>query len=154
MDTPPPAADPSPKVEKSSSLAGKLRTIVTVFAIVVFALIFFGRKVMMGTKYKVSDNETIGYSEKATEEDAKKLAEILKADGIFTGTKTVDVLLKRHDKEGLVISFIPTGSAHDPKVVEVFNAIGEDIAAKGFGKPLTIRLMDERLNKQNDIVIK
>jgi hypothetical protein len=36
----------------------------------------------------------------------------------------------------------------------VFNAIGEDIAAKGFGKPLTIRLMDDHLNKRNDIVIK
>ena len=109
---------------------------------------------MMGTKYKVSDKETIGYSEKATEEDAKKLAEILKANGIFAGSKSVDVLLKRHDKEGLVISFITMGSATDPKVVEAFQAIGEDIAAKGFGKPLTIRLMDDRFNTRNDIVIK
>lgn len=153
MDTPP-ASDPSPKIQKSSNLAGKLRTIVTIFAVVVFALIFLGRKLMMGTKYKVSDKETIGYSEKATEEDAKKLAEILKANGIFAGSKSVDVLLKRHDKEGLVISFITMGSATDPKVVEAFQAIGEDIAAKGFGKPLTIRLMDDRFNTRNDIVIK
>ena len=153
MDTTP-ASDPSPKIQKSSNLAGKLRTIVTIFAVVVFALIFLGRKLMMGTKYKVSDKETIGYSEKATEDDAKKLAEILKANGIFTGSKSVDVLLKRHDKEGLVISFITMGSATDPKVVEAFQAIGEDIAAKGFGKPLTIRLMDDRLNTRNDIVIK
>ena len=153
MDTPP-ASDPSPKIQKSSNLAGKLRTIVTIFAVVVFALIFLGRKLMMGTKYKVSDKETIGYSEKATEDDAKKLAEILKANGIFAGSKSVDVLLKRHDKEGLVISFITMGSATDPKVVEAFQAIGEDIAAKGFGKPLTIRLMDDRFNTRNDIVIK
>ena len=153
MDTPP-ASDPSPKIQKSSNLAGKLRTIVTIFAVLVFALIFLGRKLMMGTKYKVSDKETIGYSEKATEEDAKKLAEILKANGIFAGSKSVDVLLKRHDKEGLVISFITMGSATDPKVVEAFQAIGEDIAAKGFGKPLTIRLMDDRFNTRNDIVIK
>src|ERR1022692_1917744 len=128
MDTPTPPAAPSPATKKPAGIAKKLNTVIYIIVIIVVALIYFGQKIMMGKKYKVSDVESVNYSEKATEEDAKKLGDILKANGYFTGKKEVDVLLKKDDKEGTVVSFLINGQYKDDTIVAAFKAIGEDIA--------------------------
>ncbi|MEO6738928.1 MAG: hypothetical protein ABIP20_01660 [Chthoniobacteraceae bacterium] len=150
MDTPPPAS-PSPKTEKWSRIGKKVNKVIAIIGIIVFGLIYFGRKQIMGTRYKVSEQESVNYSEKATEADAKKLGEILQATGYFGGTKKMDVLLKKDDKEGTVVSFVISGLGKDDTITTAFKQIGEGIATSGFGKPMTIRLMDTRLNKLKDI---
>jgi hypothetical protein len=149
MESPP----PSPPIQKSSSFAKKANTVIFVVMIILVAMIYFGQKLMMGTRYKVSENESVNYSEKATEDDAKKVAEALKADGYFSGKNKADVLLKKTDSEGTVVSFVGSWNWKDEKIVSAFKQIGEDIAAKGLGKPLTIRLLDDHLNTMNEIKV-
>ena len=99
----------------------------------------------MGTRYKVSETESVNYSKKATEDDAKKLGEALKANGYFSG-KQVYVLLSKDEKEGTVVSFVGSWDWKGEKIVAAFKQMGEEIAAGGLGKPLTVRLLDSRMN--------
>jgi hypothetical protein len=148
--TPTPAAA-SPK--KSSSFARIASIVIAVVMVIVFGMIVLGRKTMMGKRYKVSETESVNYSGNATEEDARKVGEALKADGYMSGKKKVDVLLKKDDKDGTVVSFVGYWDWKDEKVVSAFKQVGEDIAAGGLGKPLTIRLLDDHLNTRNEIKV-
>ena len=152
MDTPPPAS-PTPKSEKWNRIGNKAKNVMVVIAIVIAVMIYFGQKIIMGTRYKVSDKESVNYSEKATEADAKKLGDILKAQGYFDGSKEVDVLLKKDEKEGTVVSFVISGLGKDDTITTAFKQIGEGIATSGFGKPMTVRLMDSHLNTLKDIKV-
>jgi hypothetical protein len=149
MDTP--SDTPPPKPHKWAGAANKANKVIIVIAILVVGMIFLGQKIMMGKRFKVSDKESVNYSEKATEEDAKKLGEILKSTGYFDGSKEVDVLLKKGEKEGTVVSFVISGLGKDDTIPAAFKQIGEVIAAGGFGKPMTVRLMDTHLNTLKDI---
>ena len=149
-DSPPPA-DQTDKKARNTRIAEKVKNIVIIIAVLVGVMIYFGQKIMMGKRYKVSDKESVNYSEKATEEDAKKLAEILKASGYFDGSKEVDVLLKKGGKEGTVVSFVISGLGKDDAIANAFKVIGENIAEKGFGKPMTVRLIDSHLNTLKDV---
>ncbi len=151
-DTPtPPPADQPDKKARATRIAEKAKNIIIIIAVLVAVLIYFGQKIMMGKRYKVSDKESVNYSEKATEEDAKKLGEILKTGGYFDGSKEVDVLLKKGDKEGTVVSFVISGLGKDDAIEKAFKLIGEGIAEKGFGKPMTVRLIDSHLNTLKDV---
>lgn len=99
--TPPPA-------QKKSGFAKAANMVIFIVMIVVAVMIFFGQKIMMGKRYKVSDTKSVNYSEKATQEDAKKVGEALKGDGYFSGKNHADVLLKKGNKEGTVLSFVGT----------------------------------------------
>lgn len=145
MDTPTP-----PAAKNWTSIA---RNVVIVIAIVVIALIYFGRKIMMGTKYKVSAHESVNYSEKATEDDAKKLAAVMKKVGLFNGSKESDILLKIDDKEGTVVSVVGWWDVNKPEVEAGFREIGAAILAGGFNKPLIVRLLDDHLNTLKDYKI-
>ena len=141
-----------PTPSKPARAGNLISKIVAVVAIIVMALIFLGQKTMMGKRYKVSEMESVNYSGKASEDDAKKLGEILKGNGYFGGTREMDVLLKKDD-EGTVLSFVLNERWTDQEIVAGFREVGAEIANKGFGKPLTIRLIDTRLNKKNEIKI-
>ena len=144
---------PMPPTPSKPARAGNLISkILAVVAIIVMALIFLGQKTMMGKRYKVSEMESVNYSGKASEDDAKKLGEILKENGYFGGTREMDVLLKKDD-DGTVLSFVLNERWTDQEIVAGFREVGAEIANKGFGKPLTIRLIDTRLNKKNEIKI-
>jgi hypothetical protein len=107
---PVPASPPPDKKEKWNRIGSRMNKIIAVVAIIIFAMIFFGRKLMMGTKYNVTSKETVNYSKKATESDAKKLGELLQTLKVFDGTKERDVLLSVDEKEGTVISFVFSGN--------------------------------------------
>ncbi len=145
--------DNSPAPAKASRFGNIATKVISVIAILVVAMIFFGQKLMMGKRYKVSEKESVNYSGKATEADAKSLGEALKANGYMSGKNAVDVLLKKDDKDGTVVSFVGEWDWKAEKVVSAFQQIGEDIAAKGLGKPLTVRLLDTRLNTKNEIKV-
>jgi hypothetical protein len=139
--------------QKSSGFAKIAGIILAVVMFIVLGMAFLGQKIMMGKKYKVSDKESVNYSGNATEEDARKLGDALKADGYLSGKSTVDVLLKKDDKEGTVVSFVGNWDWKNEKVESAFKQVGEDVAAGGLGKPLTIRLMDDHLNTKNEIKV-
>lgn len=141
------------KREKRARRAGKIRTIVVVFALLVVVMIYFGRKVMMGTKYAVSDKESVNYSGSTTEAEAKSLGEVLKSVGYFTGAKELDVLFKKDAKDGTVVSFVLNSKWSDAEIVAAFRQIGAAIVAQGLGKPLTIKLLDDHLNSKNELKI-
>ncbi|MEZ0273775.1 MAG: hypothetical protein ACAH88_02630, partial [Roseimicrobium sp.] len=79
--------------------------------------------------------------------------EVLKAQGFFTGKKAADVLLKRSDKEGTVVSFVGEWNLQDESISSAFKQMGEAIAQGGLGKPLTLRTLDTKLNKRGEIAI-
>ncbi len=153
MDTPENIPAKSDKPAASGGFWKKANKWVAVIGIIVAALIFFGRMTMMGTRYKVTDKESVNYSEKATEADAKKLGDFLKAIGYFNATTEKDVLLKMGDKEGTVVSFVISGLGPDDTIATGFKQVGEGIAEDGFGKPLTVRLKDTKLNTLKDIKV-
>lgn len=148
---------PATATPASSSKAhrmGKIATwVISILLIFLVAMIFIGQKIMMGTRYKVSDKESVNYSGKATEADARVLGEALKDEGYFNSEHKVDVLLKKDDQEGTIVSFVGDWNWKDEKIVSGFRKIGEDIAAKGLGQPLTVRLLDTQLNTKNEIKV-
>src|SRR5438132_12742860 len=96
-----PASPPAPSSRKWTNI----NRILIIVVLLLSVLAYFGQKMKMGKRYKVTDKESVSYSAKATEDDARKLGEILKADGYFDGKKEVHVLIKKDDKEGALISF-------------------------------------------------
>jgi hypothetical protein len=144
---------PSSKTEKWSRVAGKANKVIAVVAILVLAMVYFGQKIMMGKKFKFSDKESVNYSGTVTEDEAKRLGDVLKAVGYFTGSKDLDVLFKKDEKEGTVVSFVLNSKWSDDEIVGVFRQIGAAIISQGLGKPLTVRLLDDHLNTKNEFKI-
>lgn len=137
---------------KGSKVGKIISTTLLVIGIILALLIFVGRKQMMGQQYQVTDIEFVNYSKNATEEDAKKLGEILTSQGFFNGKKAKNVLLMK-DENGVVVSFILDNRWDDPKVVSALRDMGAAVAQEGFGNPLTIKLLDGKLNTRNEIVV-
>ena len=57
-------------------------------------LIYVGRSVMLGSAYKVSDKETVRYAGNATEDEARRVADVLREIGYFDGSKVKDVIVR------------------------------------------------------------
>ena len=148
-----PIETPSPKVEKTAGFLTKMNKVVAVVAIIVVVMIFFGRKTLMGKRYKVSEVESVNYSGAATEEQAKQLGDALKSVGYFSGSKEIDVLFKKEDSGESIISFVLNGRWDDEEIVAAFHEIGAAIADQGLGRPLTIKLLDDHLNTENEFKI-
>ncbi len=148
-----PAESPSPKSEKTAKFFSNVNKVVAVVAIIVVVMIYFGQKTIMGKRYKFSDKESVSYSGVATEEHAKQLAEALKSIGYFSGSKALDVLLKKEESGETIISFVLTGRWDDPEIVSAFGEIAAAIADGTLGRPLTVRLLDDNLNTENEFKI-
>ena len=122
---------------------------ITVIAVIVVVLIFFGRREMMGTRYAVSDKEAVNYSGTATEGEARKLADTLREIGFFDGKREIDVLLRKETDKGTIVSFVVNNSA--PEIVAAFQEIGGVVADQALGRPLTVRLIDDNLNTRQEL---
>lgn len=153
MDTHSPGA-PESNAEKWNRWGSKVKPVLMIIAFIIVGFLWYSQKAAMGKRFAVNDKESVHYSEQATEDDAKNLAEILKANQYFTGQKEMDVLLKMSDEQGTIVSFVLNSSWNDEPLVEFFKTIGEDVSAKGFGQPVTVRLVDVNLNTKNEIVVK
>ena len=115
---------------------------------------FFVQQSRLGTKLEYSKVEEIYYSNQATEADARKLGDALKALEIFNGDREKTVLLSK-DEKGTSVSFVtPAHSWNDPAAIASFQLVGEKLVAAGVGEPLTIRFCDDELNVQKEIPIK
>jgi len=119
---------------------------------VAFALCSFGCD-NMGTPVAISGTETVHYSGTATDAEATALGAGLQEVGFFGQGRKVDVLLKKGDG-GTVVSFVvaPEGWVHAGNE-EVFRLIGAAIAPSVGGKPLTVHLLDDKLNVKKEIAI-
>jgi len=153
MDTPPTQPESAPAPAKPSRVAGRIKVIVAVLAMLVVVMIYFGQKVMMGKKFAVSDKESVNYSGSATEDEARRLGDVLKSVGYFTGSRSSDVLLKKDAKEGTVVSFVLNGKWSDGEIVTAFRQIGGEIVAQGLGKPITVKLLVDKLNTKNEFKV-
>ncbi len=130
-----------------------LRTAFVVVMLVVAGVSWFGRKSMLGTKLKISDLETVNYSGNATEQDARSLGQSLQQIGFFDGQVAKDVLFKKGD-EGIVVSFVlQSGKWNDPGIVDGFEVFGRRIAPSVGGPPLTVHLIDDKLNTKETLSI-
>ncbi|MBE2180905.1 MAG: hypothetical protein IAE97_10575 [Chthoniobacterales bacterium] len=137
---------------KGSKVVKIISTSLVVIGIILSLLIFVGRKQMMGQRYEVTAIESVNYSKGATEEDAKKLGEVLISQGYFNGKGAKNVLLMK-DENGVVISFILNTRWDDPKVVGALRNMAAAAAQEGIGNPVTLKLLDDNLNTKNEIVI-
>jgi hypothetical protein len=142
----PPARKPTPKWLRI------LSGIVAIVCIVVALLIWFGQKSMMGTKYAVSEKESVNYSGSATAQDAQALGEALKKIGFFDDTKAADVLLHT-DQTGTAISFVVDHGWDNEEILTSFKQIGEMLVQGLKVTHLKIRLIDEHLNTKKEIQI-
>lgn len=130
-----------------------LSTAVAILGVLVGLLIVFGRNEMLGTKYKASATENVNYSGKATEADARKLADALKAEGYFGGGRNLDVLLKKEDNGRTIVSFVVTNGWQDENLVGEFKKFGEILVRRGVGSPMTVRMIDTNLNMKRELPI-
>jgi len=86
-------------------------------------------------------NDEVYYSGEATEEDARKLAEVLREIGFF-GSDGASVMVESSSGQ-YTISFVLVEDAwEDPAVVNELRGIGRTLVESGFPTPLTIELCD------------
>ncbi|MBS0658144.1 MAG: hypothetical protein JSR82_07855 [Verrucomicrobia bacterium] len=119
--------------------------LLVIAALIVTVLIAVGRNDIMGKQFKVSDHESVYYAGQATEEEAKRAAEALKAEQYFGGSSNKDVIIRR-DENGPAISFVVGGNWTDEKIQEALRGLGGRVADKALARPVTVRLIDPKLN--------
>lgn len=117
---------------------------------VVLAVVLLGDNGLSG-KVNVSATEEIYYGKQATQADAVKLGDVLKAMGFFDGNGAKSVVLQK-DSGGLVVKFvIKEGAWKKPEVEKFFHSVATQISNSGMGRPVTILLCDPELNEKNRI---
>ena len=107
----------------------------------------------LGTTFKVSDKETVRYSGKSTEDEAKRVADVLREVGYFNNSMTKDVLLKKEDATGTTVSFVVGDNWNTPEILEAFKQIGRAIADKLGVKSLNLRFVDPQIKVLKELPI-
>ena len=115
-------ASPTPKWVKV------LSTIVSVVAALVAILVFIGRNAQLGSAYKVSDKETVRYAGNATEDEAKRVADVLREIGFFDGSKVKDVIVRKEDNQTPSVSIVVGGTWDTPDILAGFKELGGMLA--------------------------
>jgi len=143
----------NPPTASSSKWLSRLAQFLVIAGIIIGVMIYFGRKSMIGTRYKVNDNESVSYSGSATEREAIAVAEQLKTLKFFNDKGEKDVLLKKSDDEGTIVSFVVVDGAWDNQtMVRSFTYIGKVLTAS-LGSRLKLRMIDDNLNTKKEIPI-
>ena len=98
-------------------------------------------------------NDEVYYSGDATEDDARKLAGVLR-DIQFFGTGGASVRLESSSGQH-TISFVLTNKAwDDPESVDAFKGIGRILSETAFSTPLKIQLCDAYFTSQESFTVK
>ena len=98
-------------------------------------------------------NDEVYYAGDATEDDARKLAGILK-DIEFFGAGGASVRLESSSGQYTVSFVLVENAWDDPEIVDAFRDIGHSLAESGFSKPLTIQLCDDDFAAQEILTIR
>jgi hypothetical protein len=150
MSAPPPvplARKPTPKWVRI------LTGILAMISLAISGLIWLGHKSTMGTKYAVTEKESVYYSGSANEQEAKTFGEDLKTWGYFDNSKTKDVLL-HIEPTGTVISFVVGQGWDSEEIFTALKQIGPTWAQDLKADHLKIRLIDDHLNTLKEIPIR
>jgi hypothetical protein len=126
---------------------------IVVVCLIVGLLAWYGQKLMMGTRLKINDRESVNYSGKANEAEARSLGEKLQEIGFFGGDTEKDVLLNKTDRATTVSFIIESGKWNDAEIVADIERVGRQIATSIGGPPITIKLMDDHLNTKKVLEI-
>lgn len=131
---------------------GRITSCASIVVALVSLLVYVSHCSTMGKRYKASNKESVNYSGQATEQDARKLGDALKQIGYFDGSKATDVLLHK-DTGKTTVSFVVGTGWNDDKTKRAFRDIGKSLADKATGHPLTVRLVDTKLNTKAEMQI-
>jgi hypothetical protein len=118
-----------------------------------FGSVFIADAIANSKKINYSPVEEIRYSGQANQADARKLGDLLKQAGVFSGQQSKGVLLAKDGGGTTVTFFVGKDAWDDPSVVTFFRKLGDDLATN-LGKPLTIRLCDQEATVKKEIPIK
>lgn len=116
-----------------------------VAALIVSILIAVGRSSIMGKQLKISEQESVYYAGQATEDEARRAGEVLLAEKFFAGSSRKDVIIRRGE-EGPVVSFVVGGNWQEEKIQTALRDLGGRVADKALSRPVTVRLIDPKLN--------
>jgi hypothetical protein len=120
--------------------------LVSIFAVVFFAIYLPAYKLDHGPKIVVGTKDEVFYSGSATQANAQAVGNALKADGYFSD-KGVTVMVDK-GAAGTVVSFVvKEGIWSQPDMVASFDEIGREVAPQLGGFPIQVRL----LNKERDV---
>lgn len=104
-----------------------------------------------GTLYQ-SGNDEIFYAGEATQDDAERLAAVLRDCGYF-GNDGVTVVLSESTGHHTIQFVVQDGAWNDPDVTNGIRVIAWDIITGGFSDPLTVELCDETLTVKKSITV-
>jgi hypothetical protein len=104
-------------------------------------------------RVRISDRETVTYSGRATEEDARALGAALLAAGYFKGNGEAEVRLSKGD-EGTVVCFdVGNGAWRRAPIVDGFRKLGQAVAADVGGPPVIVKLQAKSGEGEGTILI-
>ena len=113
----------------------------------------FGVETLTSAKLVIGSKDNIIYSGSSTKQDAQALGDALKADGYFTD-RGASVLLEK-GKSGTTVSFVVReGFWDNPDNVTAFGEVARQVAPSIGGLPLTVRLVDSKLEVKKEVAVK
>ena len=136
-----------------ASLRAKLLRFSLVLGVLAAGIFAAGCGPSLGKAYKVSDKETVRYAGKATEDEARQVADTLRTVGYFDNSATKDVILRKEEGKVAVIAFVVGPGWEKDEIIQAFKLIGAELSNKISTKPLTIQLVDPQLKLLKEIPI-
>ena len=135
------------------SLQAKLLRFSMIFTVLAAGLFSAGCGPDLGKTYKVSDKESVRYAGKATEDEAKRVADTLRDMGYFDNSGTKDVILRKEEGKIAIVAFVVGDGWEKPEIIEAFKLMGTEISNKLSTKPMTIQLVNPSLKVLKEIPI-
>lgn len=106
-----------------------------------------------GQVIEFNQNDDVYYSGDATADDAQFLGETLTEVGWFGSSHGVSAGIESTNGEIAIYFVVRDGAWDDRDLVDVLTQIGEVVARKRFGRPLTIHLCDDSWEARESVVI-
>jgi len=104
-------------------------------------------------KVSAGGGDSVNYFGSAQEAEAQRLAKMLTTDGFFQG-KGTDVFLSRHGHEVSIGFVVRDGLWNDASMVNAFASTVRETAGAVGGLPVTLRLMNTKLQLQKEEVVR
>ena len=97
----------------------------------------------LSDRYEAAHQQYIEYEDGATQADAVKAGEAMKAAGVLTGSHPMDMKLARTGKRGFALSFVVNAeNAAKQDMQEGFRDVGVKVTA-ALSEPVEVRLCDD-----------
>ncbi len=137
----------------TGSLRAKLLRFSMILVVLAAGLFAAGCGPDLGKTYKVSDKESVRYAGKATEDEAKRVADVLREVGYFDNSGTKDVILRKEEGKIAVLAFVVGDGWDKPEIIQAFTLMGGEVSNKLSTKPMTIQLVNPNLKVLKEIPV-